>query len=68
MPRAARRLCPAPARAVGVLTHAPNSAPPERVFSIMKRSFDDEQTRSLNDYVELSLLTQYNKRGRRVGA
>ena len=34
----------------------------------MKHSFDDLQTRSLNDYVELGLLTQYNKRGRRVGA
>ena len=51
-----------------VLTHSPNSAPPERVFSIMKNSFDDDQTQALNDYVELSLSLQYNKRGRRVGA
>ena len=51
-----------------MLTHSPNSAPPERVFSIMNHTFDESQTIALNDYVELSLLTQYNKRGRRVGA
>lgn len=48
----------------GVLTHAINSAPPERVFSILNDSFDADQKRSLNDYVELSLMLQYNLRDR----
>jgi hypothetical protein len=52
----------------GVATHSPNSAPPERVFSILNNSFDDNQTTALNDYVQLSLMLQYNTRGRKVGA
>jgi hypothetical protein len=52
----------------GVATHSPNSAPPERVFSILNNSFDDDQQTALNDYVELSLMLQYNTRGRKVGA
>jgi hypothetical protein len=52
----------------GVATHSPNSAPPERVFSILNNSFDDNQTTALNDYVQLSLMLQFNTRGRKVGA
>ena len=52
----------------GVLTHSTNSAPPERVFSILNDTFDSSMTQSLNDYIELSLQLQYNERGRRRGA
>ena len=34
---------------------APNSIPPERVFSILNYTFDDDQDRALADYIELSL-------------
>jgi hypothetical protein len=47
-----------------VLTHSPNSCPPERVFSILNNSFDDDQLRALADYIELSLQLQFNTRGR----
>ena len=49
-----------------VLTNSPNSIPPERVFSILflNDSFDDDQDRSLADYLEFSLQRQYNMRGR----
>ena len=36
----------------------------ERVFSILNNTFDDDQERALADYIELSLMLQYNKRGR----
>ena len=48
-----------------VLTNAPNSIPPERVFSILNDSFDDDQERSLADYIELSLQLQFNERSRK---
>ena len=47
-----------------VLTNSPNSIPPERVFSILNDSFDDDQDSSMADYIELSLQLQYNNRGR----
>ena len=47
-----------------VLTNSPNSIPPERVFSILNDTFDDDQTRSSADYIEYSLQSQYNGRGR----
>ena len=47
-----------------VLTNSPNSIPPERVFSILNDTFDDDQTSALADYLELSLQLQYNARGR----
>ena len=46
----------------------PNSAPPERVFSILNDCFDDDQLSALDDYVQLSLMLQYNARGRSRGA
>ena len=52
----------------GVATHSPNSAPPERVFSILNNSFDDDQSSSLSDYVQLPLMLQFNARGRKRGA
>lgn len=45
-----------------VLLVQPSSAAAERVFSILKQSFGDQQYRSLQDYIEASLMLQYNKR------
>ena len=42
-----------------------DSIPPERVFSILNDTFDDDQTRALADYIELSLQKQFNARSRR---
>ena len=38
-----------------VLANSPNSIPPERVFSILNNTFDDDQHRAFADYMELSL-------------
>ena len=38
----------------------PSSAAAERVFSILNQSFDDNQTNSLEDYVEATVMLQYN--------
>jgi hypothetical protein len=48
-----------------VLTNAPNSIPPERVFSILNDTFDDDQRTALADYMELSLMLQFNERSRK---
>ena len=45
-----------------VLLCQPSSAAVERVFSALKNSFGDQQGRALEDYVELSLMLQHNKR------
>ena len=47
-----------------VLANAPNSIPPERVFSILNATFDDDQERSRADYIELVLQLQFNSRSR----
>ena len=47
-----------------VLTNSPNSIPPERVFSILNDTFDDDQDSSYADYIELSLQLQFNERSR----
>ena len=39
----------------------PTSAAAERVFSIMNNTFGDQQNSSLEDYVEASVIMQYNK-------
>ena len=39
----------------------PSSAAAERVFSLLNNSFTDKQQNSLEDYVEASILLQYNK-------
>ena len=44
-----------------VLLVQPSSAASERVFSILKQSFGDQQTKLLQDYVEASLMLQFNK-------
>ena len=47
-----------------ILTNSPNSIPPERVFSILNDTFDDDQNSAMADYMEYSLMSQYNRRGR----
>ena len=47
-----------------VLANAPNSIPPERVFSILNNTFDDDQDSALADYIEVALQLQYNERSR----
>ncbi len=39
----------------------PSSAASERVFSLLNNSFGDRQQSSLQDYIEASLMLQYNK-------
>ncbi len=40
----------------------PSSAAAERVFSVLKASFNESQDHALQDYLESSLMLQYNKR------
>ena len=39
----------------------PSSAASERVFSMLRASFDEQQDLSLQDYLEASLMLQFNK-------
>ena len=48
-----------------VLANSPNSIPPERVFSILNDTFDDDQASAMADYKELSLQLQFNERSRK---
>ena len=57
-----RRLCLHVLRAV--LANSPNSVPPERVFSVLNDTFEDDMDSSHADYIELSLQLQYNGRSR----
>ena len=43
-----------------VLVLQPSSAAPERVISLFKASFSDQQGSRLQDYIETSLMLQYN--------
>ena len=43
-----------------VLLVQPSSAASERVFSLLKASFNPQQQSSLQDYIETSLMLQYN--------
>ena len=47
-----------------ILANAPNSIPPERVFSILNNTFGDDQDNALADYIELALQLQFNERSR----
>jgi hypothetical protein len=40
----------------------PSSAAAERVFSLLNSSFGERQDNALKDYIEASLMLQYNKR------
>ena len=52
-----------PAHAVKkVVLIQPSSAASERIFSLLTNSFDDKQQNCLEDYVEASLMLQYNSR------
>ncbi len=45
-----------------VLLVQPSSAAAERVFLLLANSFSDQQTNALQDYIETSIMLQYNKR------
>ena len=47
-----------------ILANAPNSIPPERVFSILNNTFGDDQGNAMADYIELALQLQFNERSR----
>ncbi len=44
-----------------VLLLQPSSAAAERVFSILTNSFSDNQANALEDYIETSVMLQYNE-------
>ena len=48
------------AAAAKVLLIQPSSAATERVFSLLKASFSEQQDHSLQDYIEASLMFLYN--------
>ena len=50
------------AAAANVLLVQPSSAAAERVFSLLKASFVSQQDAALNDYIQTSLMLQYNNR------
>ena len=43
-----------------ILLIQPSSAAAERVFSVLNDSFGQKQTQSLEDYVETSIMMQFN--------
>ena len=45
-----------------ILLVQPSSAASERVFSLLKASFTDQQDLALQDYLQASLMLQYNGR------
>ena len=47
-----------------VLANSPNSIPPERVFSVLNDTFEEDMDNSYADYIELSLQLQFNSRSR----
>ena len=40
----------------------PSSAACERVFSLLANSFSSNQERAMEDYIQLSVMLQYNQR------
>ena len=44
-----------------ILLCQPSSAATEHIFSIMNNSFEDQHHSSLEDYLEASVMMQYNK-------
>lgn len=53
-------LCRWSAAARQIILAQPSSAASERVFSILNQSFGDQQQLALEDYIEASVLLQYN--------
>ena len=45
-----------------ILLVQPSSAAAERIFSLLANYFGDQQTNALQDYAEMSIMLQYNKR------
>lgn len=45
-----------------VFAFTPNSAAPERVFSLLKAMFGGDKATGLADYVQTALMLKYNKR------
>ena len=45
-----------------ILLCQPSSAAAERVFSILNNSFSDRQSHSLEDYIQISVMLQYNRK------
>jgi len=45
-----------------VLLVQPSSAAAERVFSLLSAAFSDQQDSALADYLQASVMLQYNKR------
>ena len=45
-----------------VLLIQPSSAAAERIFSLLANSFNERQTSALEDYIQTSLMLQYNYR------
>ena len=45
-----------------VLLLQPSSAASERVFSLLQNSFNNRQEQALEDYIETSLILQYNNK------
>ena len=41
----------------------PSSAAIERVFSVLRRMFNDHQESALADYLQIAVMLVYNKRG-----
>ena len=39
----------------------PSSAAAERVFSLLNNSFKENQARALEEYIEASIMLQYNR-------
>ena len=50
------------AAAYKVFLIQPSSAASERAFSLLNSSFNDQQYQSLQDYVEASIMLQYNRK------
>ena len=48
--------------AAKILLLQPSSAAADRAFSLWKASFGEQQESALQDYIEASLLLQFNKR------
>ncbi len=57
-----RHTCEWPPTLVKDMLVQPSSAVAERVFSILSNSFTDTQRSSLEDYIETSIMMQYNNK------
>jgi hypothetical protein len=44
-----------------LLTNAPNSCPPERLFSMFNATFGEDKKNAFGDYLELAMQSKYNK-------